>query len=941
MDFHTMVSNFKRSVLEEEQQVTELSKNARKIVRKYIADGTPNRHTPKYSFKELFRDVPNFDRLAKTGPMRVMFPMGNTTQRSGTELFKRIVDQGWEPAFTTKTVIQKNRDEDGREYDVPMVLPVLEMKKEEEKVIPKGPRAGEKVTSTKKMSLGKLIQRIGSDEDKAWWKENQNDLREMENVRKFFLKPYLNDFDGLTRTPNHIIISRHPIDVARMSDFSTTRSCHSEGSSHFNCAIDESRGHGMVAYLVRGQEVDEYDLKNRLNAEEIFGDNAIGLEGPEPISRVRIYKMFNRETDEEFGVVEDRVYGIAVPDFLPSVRRWMREKQKDMWADEEGNFKEGFLLPLDWIRVGGDYADQEQGGGQIGDLIALMFEDTPFYESLIDDYEGVGYDHEDYYGEAIGDVQSEMENAAERVEEIVRVANTDRTGQGKGLTNIYGNVEEGWDEMPFYIQGGGSVEFSFEFGDDWEMKEGRRLVPDENDDWRMGREFEELIHKALYDYGIYYGSDYNIRVEETGIPDSTKGGARIKVMLDITFEVERTGTPGVDDFDNAVDEFMRDFDVNYNSAYGIIRRALLAEEYLPPGKFEKAVKKYYGDDFEGFKNLAVMYDEDDPGDGIDIALNIPREKLMLIPRKPGFYELENKPVNDSQGRKVYPTFANNMSLNADNLSASLRREFKKLANEGFKAANQQVPLPFDKEFKRKPMDMRRMMPYSFHTEFATQIIPSREIAGASSNEFRVGFNIRFKLSPRTIESTIFEHTEAFLDYLDKHIDVLYQAAERAIDRLYNQSADAVRRVVDAREKLANSGGLTGKLGEPQALEEEFRKELREIAKSLVMEQSEFETRLYQVNLKIQVDRDTGGGIEQKLNRIRAIEGVTVVSHDDLSQGRSRQVIEARIKFHPDSDSTRPVTFVRQVLVPEINSSKLVPGVRVIDIVSGSLKRLDK
>jgi hypothetical protein len=110
---------------------------------------------------------------------------------------------------------------------------------------------------------------------------------------------------------------------------------------------------------------------------------------------------------------------------------------------------------------------------------------------------------------------------------------------------------------------------------------------------------------------------------------------------------------------------------------------------------------------------------------------------------------------------------------------------------------------------------------------------------------------------------------------------------------------------------------------------------------LVMEQSEFETRLYQVNLKIQVDRDTGGGIEQKLNRIRAIEGVTVVSHDDLSQGRSRQVIEARIKFHPDSDSTRPETFVRQVLVPEINSSKLVPGVRVIDIVSGSLKRLDK
>ena len=935
MDFHTMVSNFKRSVLEEEQQVTELSKNARKLVRKYIADGTPGRHTPKYSFKELFRDVPNFDRLGKAGPMRTMFPMGNTIQRGGTELFKRLVDQGWEPAFTTKTVIQKNRDGDGNEYDVPMDLPVLEMKKEEEKVIPKGPRAGEKVTSTKKVSLGKLIQRIGTDEDKAWWKENQNDLREMENVRNFFLKPYLNDFDGLTRTPNHIIISRHPIDVARMSDFSTTRSCHSEGASHFNCAIDESRGHGMVAYLVRGQEVDEYDLKNRLNADEIFGDNAIDLEGPEPISRVRIYKMFNKETDEEFGVVEDRVYGIAVSDFLPSVRRWMREKQKDMWADEEGNFKEGFLNPSEWIRVGGDYADQEQAGGQIGDLVLALFEDTPFYEALIDDYEGVAYDHEDYYGEAVGDVESEMENAAERVEEIVRVANTDRTGQGKGLVTIYGDVEEGWDEMPFYVQGGGSVEFNFEFGEDWLKKEGRTSVPERDDDWGAVREFEELIHKAFYDYGIYYGSDYQITAEETfrhREDEDPVDGGRIKVILNTTFEVERTGTPGVDDFDNAVDEFMRDFDVNYNTAYGLVRRALIQEEYLPPGKFEKAVEKYTGDDFKGFKNLAVMYDEDDPGDGIDISLNIPREKLMLIPRKPGFYELGERKKSDSQGRSVYTTFANSMELNADNLSASLRREFKKLANEGFKAANQQVPLPFAKEFQPKPKDMRRMMPYSFHSGFATQDIPF-------TDEFRVGFNIRFKLSPRTIDSVIFDHVEAFLDYLDKHIDVLYQAAERAIDRLYDRSADSVQKAAAAREKL--SGGLAGKLGEPQALEEEFRKELREIAKSLIMEQEAFETRLYQVNLKIQVDRDTGGGIEQKLNRIRAIEGVTVVSHDDLSQGRARQVIEARIKFHPDSDSIRPVTYVRQVLVPEINSSKLVPGVRVIDIVGGSLKRLDK
>ena len=178
-----------------------------------------------------------------------------------------------------------------------------------------------------------------------------------------------------------------------------------------------------------------------------------------------------------------------------------------------------------------------------------------------------------------------------------------------------------------------------------------------------------------------------------------------------------------------------------------------------------------------------------------------------------------------------------------------------------------------------------------------------------------------------------------MDYLDEHIDVLYQAAERAIDRLYDRAADSVRQAAAAREKL--SGGLAGKLGEPQALEEEFRKELREIAKSLIMEEVEFETRLFQVTLKIQVDRDVGGGIEQKLNRIRAIEGVTVVGHEDVDPMLGMSVIEARSKFHPDTDAIRPGTYITQTLVPEINSSKLVHGVKVIDIVKGSLKRLDK
>jgi hypothetical protein len=109
----------------------------------------------------------------------------------------------------------------------------------------------------------------------------------------------------------------------------------------------------------------------------------------------------------------------------------------------------------------------------------------------------------------------------------------------------------------------------------------------------------------------------------------------------------------------------------------------------------------------------------------------------------------------------------------------------------------------------------------------------------------------------------------------------------------------------------------------------------------LINEAEFETRMFQVTLKIQVDRDKGGGIEQKLNRIRAIEGVTVVGHEDVDPLLGKSVIEARIKFHPDTDAMRAGTYITQILVPEINSSKLVPGVKVIDVVKGSLKRLDK
>ena len=46
-----------------------------------------------------------------------------------------------------------------------------------------------------------------------------------------------------------VIVSRHPVDVLRMSDFADMSSCHSVGGAYYQCAISEARNQGMIAYV--------------------------------------------------------------------------------------------------------------------------------------------------------------------------------------------------------------------------------------------------------------------------------------------------------------------------------------------------------------------------------------------------------------------------------------------------------------------------------------------------------------------------------------------------------------------------------------------------------------------------------------------------------------------------------------------------------------------
>ena len=976
MDFTTMVSNFKRHILEEgKEELEELSGAAREKVKRYIKDGTPGRHTPRHSFSHIFGDEET---------MRLIIPLEGEIRVKGTELFKRITEQGWAPAFTNKMVKQKLQRRVGdlppdfgvpnpetnpdprpvEDYEEEKEVSVLTMAKEEVRTIPKGPRAGEKITNTKKVALGKLIGKIGTPEDKQWWAQYQSNLNEEHNVQEYFLRPWMNDFKGVGEARPIIIISRHPIDVARMSDFSMTHSCHSEGSSHFHCAINESKGHGMVAYLVRGEDAETVTKFINDGEDEIFGDSDYRRfdDNPTPVGRVRIRKLFNPDTGEEFATVEDRVYGVNVPDFLPTVRKWARDTQEDMWKGKDGKMKEDFVNDAHWILLGGDYLDTE-----VEEQLTLMFGDTEWEQAAKDNFEYSTFPHDDLYDET-EEGEDESEQAEERVGIIIQNAN-----QASTHTSFYGDIEEGWDEMPWYISAGCGLDFEIQI-DEEKMED----IPTYQSPWSEQREFQAPLQSVLEDYGPF--SEYDGWEVEVDFGSSATDEVRIEVRG--SFNASQRGIESVDELEEWCNEIINEMDEKHNSIKANLRAALMEMGYIQPGTYEKAVEEMVHN--LEYENFQILYDENDPGDGIDILLKGSEDGSDR--RYDGKFHkvIDNIPVMSPDGHNVAERLIYLINKSPGNFAARVRAAFKRFVRTASREAAKQEQLPFGDKYKR-PDRTSFAEPTTSQTDFSPAIpdagmdIKVAVLPAAGLKKPYQSYTPRERASPEDlkildkmgldlvyrfvlkIDQEVTEETypkiRALLDYLDKNLEVLEGAIKEEVTAVYKKAAADVKQNVEdetkqradlaaAEKALEKTGGaIPATLGAPVPVgEAKIREAIRRVIRKRLLKEEErgFETMLYQVVLQLKIDPASGGGIEQKLNRIRAIQGVTVVGHHEADIALAdAKVIEAKIKFHPESDAMQPGTYVTRILVPAINISQHVPGVSVIKVIKGTLKRLDK
>ncbi len=302
--------------LEEDRHLfNEISANSAERIYDWMrdTDGMP------YDFEDLF-----------DGAMRVQIPLASEAQRNLAKVVQGLSSMGWNvptidigygphKAFEVKRVKQKLQRlaaDGGGEYEVEVSVADLRLVRKTQKVIPAGPRQGETIEKKEETTMSKAIARLAksgkiSTDLLKWWQNSQGTYTRDGNH-----KAIEKLFDGDDPSKYSIVISRHPIDVLRMSDIGSIRSCHSEGSEYFHCAVAEAKGHGPIAYLVNSSDLENHlmDQPDDLDPTQVLGRAMDSLDRDE--FREKMAKEFDLESP-----AGRRVY----------IETWAETRDGDKW----------------------------------------------------------------------------------------------------------------------------------------------------------------------------------------------------------------------------------------------------------------------------------------------------------------------------------------------------------------------------------------------------------------------------------------------------------------------------------------------------------------------------------------------------------------------------------------------------------------------------------
>ncbi len=533
----------------------------------------------------------SFDHLFKDGQYRITFQFGSNAQTDADELTTFLKRNGYDVDLKSGLVKRKFVDKMGNNR---------EQQEKVGKLLQKGlslVKSYHQKEADRKTFLDdkpdplpaekEQFQKIVADRNKSW-----------DNLYKVF--PQINDYDFTDKDDNSLtitaglenlidfwnkksefyrtqddkgegkeytmIISRHPIDVLRMSDHQGWSSCHSPGDSYYKCAVAEAKGEGLIAYVVKTEDIPEdFDFQKS----EIFKDKDRSVDGLVPLMRVRLRK-YSHDDHGDMAIPELRTYGKKIPGAYEALMTWARKAQKNDFETirkEKPNMR-------DFTRYGGSYQDNPDYS---------MFNNF-FDTDSMEDFEFSGR-AEDRTGED----EEEEDNRAEEYENECYATQQQFDRQAEH-THISYSVEE--EEEPYVSFWGGA---SLELPKNIFIKD----LPEGSDERKLMRELTDEI-----------SSDFGGFISEIEVTRATDE----KVELRIDFSSENYDGLDPNSFDNFARDVINDLDQKWMKFEGAVKTFFNKRGYAKPSSFKKKHITLSDLDKQGetmFQNIDVYVDKDD------------------------------------------------------------------------------------------------------------------------------------------------------------------------------------------------------------------------------------------------------------------------------------------------------------------------------------------
>ena len=844
----------KQKLLEDYDILSEISRESADKIYDWMASAGAS----DYSFDDLFG-----------GAMRIAFPLATDAQRKLKKVVTVLADSGWSVGemvpwdggmhsskkFPIKKVKQKRTrlaDAGGGEYEEEIEVADLVLSRTYTKVIPAGPRKGEEIQRTDKTSMSKAMAKLVKmgkldQELYDWWQKIQtfytkdNNWQDIEGM-------FSGDIDN-----DVVIVSRHPVDVLRMSDMGSIRSCHSEGSSYFKCAVAEAKGHGPIAYVVPEVEYERllreehkeyqtaddpeaaYDVDapadepsekklSDFDDEEIFRDRQRQVRGITPKARVRLRKFVNDSTDEAFAVPELRTYGAAPPGFTDAVLNWAWDNQKKMF--ELGTDVYGAPNPYDLTRYGGSWEDNPDG-----ELL------RKFFGKGIPDFTNYNTLRNVHHDEEVE--EDENEQLWQEYEEAIDELN-DHANQTLQHCSTNASVEEGGDGQP-YVWASGDLRIEIPIKWDGPMSDepgGYYWHKDDRDmaiipkawgsDYQSRRAFEGVIEDKI----DVYSEDTSWEVREQPY---LKRETTYILVITMQFNCDDCDDPdSYSNFSDFIDYIEGDVDDKYDEIREKIRRSLVEENYIPPDAWDN-LQDEIAEMEEQLKNFRVIGDDPDSPDGeawftlvgkgfsgtpdshITTGAEFPWKALWgTRHHNRGWFARAFDPPHITTGdlrhmtRTVFGITGDHINRGMQNLEGSkLKVLFMEKLHALEKAAgdwaSSQMSLDFGEKYKApafKGVDLAKdtKLTIGFHMEENRFV---QDVGYIPASPVNIGYGMRIVVSQVNSREELLGAFE-FVRFVDKHADMVHEAMSESVKDMIAQAISI------GREDRAHVGDIKRK-----------------------------------------------------------------------------------------------------------------------------------